>query len=66
MVRIYVVSVNLYGMAGVSLVSGRQMDSRVELLNGWDECLGILSDSSGTAIRRYISHKINKPRSNTE
>jgi hypothetical protein len=23
-------------MAGVSLVSGRQVDSRVELLDGWD------------------------------
>jgi hypothetical protein len=27
-------------MAGVSLVSGRQVDSRVELLDCWDACLG--------------------------
>jgi hypothetical protein len=26
-------------MAGVFLVSGRQVDSRVELLDGWDACL---------------------------
>jgi hypothetical protein len=26
-------------MTGVSLVSGRQVDSRVELLDGWDACL---------------------------
>jgi hypothetical protein len=26
-------------MAGVSLVSGRQVASRVELLDGWDACL---------------------------
>jgi hypothetical protein len=25
-------------MAGVPLVSGRQVDSRVELLDGWDAC----------------------------
>jgi hypothetical protein len=32
-------------MAGVSLVSGRQEDSRVELLGGWGACL----------LRRVIS-----------
>jgi hypothetical protein len=26
-------------MAGVSSVSGRQVDSRVELLDGWNACL---------------------------
>jgi hypothetical protein len=29
-------------MAGVSLVSGRQVDSRVELLDGWDACFNLL------------------------
>jgi hypothetical protein len=29
-------------MAGASLVSGRQVGSRVELLDGWDACFNLL------------------------
>jgi hypothetical protein len=36
-------------MAGVSSVSGRQVDSRVELLDGWDACYNLcgFSESVG-------------------
>jgi hypothetical protein len=38
-------------MAGVSLVSGKQVDSRVELLDGWD----VFSPALYLELRRVIS-----------
>jgi hypothetical protein len=42
-------------MAGVSLVSGRQVDSRVELLDGW---VTVFSPALYLELRRVISSLI--------